>query len=197
MFTGIVTEVGSVRAVEATAGGRRLSIEAPRLAQGLGVGDSIAVNGVCLTVVHGDDRGFAVEVVPESLQRSNLGDVAQGAPVDLERPVAAGGRFDGHVVQGHVDTIATVRSRDAEGDSIRMWFDLGSGHHRYVVEKGSIALDGVSMTVAAVDDRGFAVVLIPHTIDHTVLGQRDVGDAVNVEVDVLAKYVERLLEARS
>jgi riboflavin synthase len=196
MFTGIVAEVGEVRAVSDSSGGRVLSIDAPRIAAGLRVGESVAVNGVCLTAVAVDTSRFEVEVVPESLKRSNLGTVRQGSAVDLERPLAAGGRFDGHVVQGHVDAVATIRSIDREGDSIRMWLDLGSVHLRYVVEKGSVALDGVSLTVSAVDAGGFEVVLIPHTLDRTVFGTRAVGEEVNVEVDILAKYVERLLEAR-
>ena len=196
MFTGIVTEVGAVRAVSDSSGGRLLSIEAPRVADGLRVGESVAVNGVCLTAVAVDTGRFEVEVVPESLKRSNLGRVRQGSAVDLERPLAAGGRFDGHVVQGHVDAVATIRSIDREGDSTRMWFDLGSQYLRYVVEKGSVALDGVSLTVSAVDAGGFEVVLIPHTLDRTVFGTRAVGEEVNVEVDILAKYVERLLGAR-
>lgn len=196
MFTGIITEVGSVRAVTDSLGGRVLTIEAPAVADGLRVGESVAVNGVCLTTVAVDTGRFEVEVVPESLKRSNLGRVQQGSAVDLERPMAAGGRFDGHVVQGHVDAVAIIRSIDREGDSIRMWFDLGRDHLRYVVEKGSVALDGVSLTVSAVDAGGFEVVLIPHTLDRTVFGARAVGEEVNVEVDILAKYVERLLEAR-
>jgi riboflavin synthase len=197
MFTGIVSDVGLVTAVGDHDGRRTISIEAPALADGLATGDSVAVNGVCLTVVDPRSTGFAVEVVPESLSRSNLGDLETGSQVDLERPVAAAGRFDGHVVQGHVDTVAIVRSQDTDGDSVRMWLDLGPAHLRYVVEKGSIALDGVSLTVSGVDDAGLEVVLIPHTLAHTVLGQRAPGDRVNVEVDILAKYVERLLGARS
>jgi riboflavin synthase len=196
MFTGIVTEVGAVRAVTDSSGGRVLSIEAPGVADGLRVGESVAVNGVCLTAVAVDAGRFEVEVVPESLKRSNLGRVQQGSAVDLERPLAAGDRFDGHVVQGHVDGIATIRSIDRDGDSIRMWLDLGNEHLRYVAEKGSVALDGVSLTVSAVDAGGFEVVLIPHTLDRTVFGTRAVGEEVNVEVDILAKYVERLLEVR-
>jgi len=194
MFTGIVSEVGSVRSVADTSGRRVLSIDAPRLAEGLEVGDSVAVNGVCLTVVEVAGARFGVEVVPESLSRSNLGKLRQESAVDLERPVAVGGRFDGHIVQGHVDTVATVRSIERQGDSTRMWLDIDVEHLRYVVEKGSVALDGVSLTVARVDESGFEVVLIPHTLERTVFGSRAVGEEVNVEVDILAKYVERLVE---
>jgi len=197
MFTGIVAEVGSTLRVVGDSRNRMLTIEAPGLAADLAAGDSVAVNGVCLTVVRRDRGRFDVEVVPESLARSSLGDIEAGSAVNLERPVPASGRFDGHVVQGHVDTVATVRSIASQGDSTRVWLDLDADHLRYVVEKGSVAVDGVSLTVAAVDPTGFEVVLIPYTLDHTVLGTRAVGDAVNIEVDILAKYVERLLGARS
>jgi len=197
MFTGIVAEVGSTLRVVGDSRNRMLTIEAPGLAADLAAGDSVAVNGVCLTVVRRDGGRFDVEVVPESLARSSLGDIEAGSAVNLERPVPASGRFDGHVVQGHVDTVATVRSIASQGDSTRVWLDLDADHLRYVVEKGSVAVDGVSLTVAAVDPTGFEVVLIPYTLDHTVLGTRAVGDAVNIEVDILAKYVERLLGARS
>ena len=196
MFTGIVAEIGTVASVAAAPGGRTLTIDAPMTSAGLRVGDSVAVNGVCLTVVATRGDRFDVEAIPETLARSNLGSLEAGGAVDLERPVAADGRFDGHVVQGHVDGVATVRSVDRDGDSVRMWFDLDAEHLRFVVEKGSIALDGVSLTVAGLDDRGLEVALIPHTLDHTVLGMRTPGDEVNVEVDILAKYVERLLGAR-
>jgi riboflavin synthase len=160
------------------------------------VGDSIAVNGVCLTAVAVDPPGtISVEAVPETLRRSNLGGLERGDRVDLERPLAAAGRFDGHVVQGHVDGIGTVRAVGVEGESRRYWFDVPPPLLRYLVEKGSVAVDGVSLTVSAVDAGGFEVVLIPHTLRETVLGLRGPGDVVNLEVDVLAKYVERLLEA--
>ena len=161
---------------------------------GMAIGDSIAVNGVCLTAVSLAGDALSVEAVPETLGRSNLGRLAVGSHVDLERPMAADGRFDGHIVQGHVDGTGTVRSITADGGSQRFWFDVPSGLLRYLVEKGSVTVDGVSLTVSGVDESGFEVVLIPHTLEVTVLGDRGVGDLVNLEVDVLAKYVERLLE---
>ncbi|NQV06117.1 riboflavin synthase, partial [bacterium] len=133
--------------------------------------------------------------VQETLDRSNLGTLAVGCAVDLERPVPVAGRFDGHVVQGHVDGTGILRSITSEGGSRRLWFDVPERLLRYLVEKGSVAVDGVSLTVSAVDAEGFEVVLIPHTLEVTVLGDRNPGDMVNLEVDVLAKYVERLLEA--
>ena len=151
---------------------------------------------MCLTAVEVTQDGFTVEVMQESLDRSTLGDLGAGMRVNLERPMAADGRFDGHIVQGHVDGVAKLRSRAEEGAAVRLWFEIDPRLLRYLVEKGSITLDGVSLTVTAVDGSGFEVSLIPHTLEVTGLGDRHVGDGVNVEVDVLAKYVERLMEAR-
>jgi riboflavin synthase len=196
MFTGIIGEVGAVRSTSDTRSGRRLSIQAADTLEALAVGGSVAVDGVCLTVVALGPGHFDVEAVPETLARSSLGALGAGDAVNLERPLAASGRFDGHVVQGHVDAVAIVRSLERDGESTRMWLDLAPQHLRYVIEKGSIALDGVSLTVSALDDDGFEVVLIPHTLQATTFGALAVGDRVNAEVDVLAKYIERLLEAR-
>ncbi len=197
MFTGIVAEVGTVEAVEPAAGGSRLRIAAPRTAVGLQIGDSVSINGVCLTAVAVSAEGFAVQAVPETLARTNLGAVGAGDGVDLERPVRVDGRLDGHIVQGHVDGVGTVAAITPEGESRRVRVTTPPELLRYVVEKGSMTVDGVSLTVTAVDEEAFEVVLIPHTLEVTVLGERRLGDAVNLEVDVLAKYVERLLEAAS
>lgn len=197
MFTGIVEAVGEVRDARDADGRRRLVIAAPTVTEGMEVGDSIAVNGVCLTAVEVGEGSVAVEAVHETLQRSNLGEAGVGTRVDLERPMPAHGRFDGHVVQGHVDGTGVVRSITEDGASRRYWFDTDGGLLRYLVEKGSVTVDGVSLTVSDLDDDGFEVVLIPHTLEVTVLGDRNPGDRVNLEVDVLAKYVERLLEART
>jgi riboflavin synthase len=202
MFTGIVSEVGTVTATIPAGGGSSLSIAAPETCIGLAIGDSIAVNGVCLTAVAVADADFTVEAVSETLQRTNLGGLVAGSAVDLERPVAAAsGRYDGHIVQGHVDGVGTVRSIETEGASKRIRVSAPADLARYLVEKGSITVDGVSLTITAVSpvadaDAWFEIVLIPHTLDVTVLGLRGVGDAVNLEVDILAKYVERLMEAR-
>ena len=194
MFTGIVERMGTVTEIEDAGGKRRFVLESAEATRDMEVGDSIAVNGVCLTAVSVEAGSVAVVAVIETLDRSNLSDVGVGDPVNLERPMRAGGRFDGHIVQGHVDGVATVRSIETEGASIRMWFDVPQQLRRYLVEKGSVAVDGVSLTVSGVDAAGFEVVLIPHTLDITVFGSRAPGDGVNLEMDVLAKYVERLLE---
>jgi riboflavin synthase len=197
MFTGIVTESGTVGEVRATACGIRATIEGPRTADGLSVGDSIAVNGVCLTAVAVGGPRFEVEAVAETLQRTNLGDLERGVRVNLERPLGAAGRFDGHIVQGHVDGVATVRAVTGEGDALRVWLNAPPHLLRYVVEKGSVAVDGVSLTVSGVDAAGFEFVLIPHTLQVTTFAGIGPGRRLNLEVDVLAKYVERLLEARA
>jgi riboflavin synthase len=197
MFTGIVEAMGTVVEVADTGGKRRLAIDAGGLAEGLGVGESVAVNGVCLTAVEVAGSVLAVEAVEETLARSNLGLLAEGSRVNLERPLRADGRFDGHIVQGHVDGVGRVRSATPEGASIRLWIDAPPALRRYLAEKGSVAVDGVSLTVSGVDGTGFEVVLIPHTLEVTLFGARRPGDAVNLEADVIAKYVERLLEAQS
>ena len=196
MFTGIVTGLGTVTRIDETSTGRRLVIEEHNVLSDMEVGDSVAVNGVCLTAVAVDDGEVSVDVVKESLDRSNLGDLDGGGRVDLERPMAASGRFDGHIVQGHVDGVGVVSSIAQEGEAVRMRIELPERLARYVVEKGSITVDGVSLTVTAVGTElttWFEIVLIPHTLEVTVLGLRGVGDRVNLEVDVLAKYVERLM----
>ena len=196
MFTGIVEAMGTVVEAADDGGKRRLVIDAGRLASGMQAGLSLAVNGVCLTAVVVNGAQVAVEAVFETLERTNLGDLHPGSPVNLERPMPADGRFDGHLVQGHVDGVGTVRSIVPEGASIRVWIDAPAALHPYLAEKGSVAVDGVSLTVSGVDSAGFEVVLIPHTLEITLFGIRRSGDRVNLEADVIAKYVERLLEAR-
>jgi riboflavin synthase len=195
MFTGIVEHLGRATRVADVERGRRLTVDAGSLASGLEIGDSVAVNGVCLTVVALDGTALEFEAIGETLDRSNLGRVEAGDGLNLELPMAATGRFDGHIVQGHIDGTGTVRSFKPDGAGSRVWIDVQSTLMRYVVEKGSVTLDGVSLTVAGVDDAGFEVALIPHTLSVTTLGTRAPGSVVNVEVDVLAKYVERLLGA--
>jgi riboflavin synthase len=191
MFTGIVEQVGTVTAVDEEADGRRLRVSAPGIGA-LEVGASIAVNGVCLTVVERADDTVSLDVVPETLHRTNLGELGMSSPVNLERPMAADGRFDGHVVQGHVDGTGVVASiRDDDGTVVRV--EAQPELLRHIVEKGSITIDGVSLTVVDVDETGFEVALIPHTLEVTTLGLRNVGDTVNLETDVLAKYVEKLV----
>jgi riboflavin synthase len=197
MFTGIVEEVGRVVRTISADQGVRIEIDGPLVSNGLRVGDSVAVNGVCLTVVTTTPSGFASDVVKETLDRTNLGGLHPDSPVDLERSMAASGRFDGHIVQGHVDGVGRVSHVSPEGDGVRMAIVIPSSLERFVVEKGSITVDGVSLTVAGLVQGGFEVALIPHTLAVTVLGIRTPGDRVNLEVDVIAKYVERLLEERT
>jgi riboflavin synthase len=193
VFTGLIREVGRIASVAGGDDGVRLDVDAPRTAAGAQVGDSVAINGVCLTVVSVSDGRFAFDAVPETLARSSLGRLEAGSRVNLEPALRAGEPLGGHYVQGHVDGVGTVRSVGAEGDGKRIWFDAPRELMRYVVEKGSIAVEGTSLTVADLDDEGFAVALIPHTLAETTLGALDRGDPVNLEADVLAKYVERLL----
>jgi len=193
VFTGLVREVGTVASLEGGADGVRIEIDAPETARGAALGDSIAIDGVCLTVVAAADGRFAFDAVPETLDRTALGTLEPGSRVNLEPALRAGDALGGHYVQGHVDGVGTVRSVEPEGDGSRIWFDAPPELLRYVVEKGSIAVQGTSLTVAGVDDAGFAVALIPHTLAATTLGALAPGARVNLEADVLAKYVEKLL----
>lgn len=192
MFTGIVREVGTVAAFD----GSRLLVTSPETEAEVAVGDSVSVAGVCLTVVPTGDGGLAFDVVPETLSRTALGGLEAGDSVNLEPSLRVGDPLGGHVVQGHVDAVGRVRSITPEGESRRVWFDAPEAIVRYCLEKGSIAVDGVSLTVAALDDDGFEVALIPHTLTVTTLGGLEPGDEVNLEADVLAKVVERLVAAR-
>jgi riboflavin synthase len=189
VFTGIVEEVGEVVAVEQLTNAARLRIAGPLVTSDAGHGDSIAVSGVCLTVVEVADGTFSVDVVGETLARSSLDKVHAGDRVNLERATAVGHRLGGHIVQGHVDGTGVLLSRDEAGLTR---FAMPPRLARYVIEKGSIAVDGVSLTVAEVTDDGFAVALIPTTLAATTLGGKEPGDPVNLEVDVLAKYLEKL-----
>jgi riboflavin synthase len=195
MFTGIVEELGEVAGIEPGVDSARMTLRGPLVTSDAVHGASIAVNGVCLTVVEHTAGEFTVDVMAETLLRSSLGALRPGDRVNLERAMAASGRFGGHVVQGHVDGTAELVER-VPGDRWEVVrFSLPPVLTRYVVEKGSITVDGVSLTVASVDDGSFTVSLIPTTLDLTTLGRKGVGDVVNLEVDVLAKYVERLLTA--
>jgi riboflavin synthase len=195
VFTGLVEDLGTVAAVHATADGVRLTIETP-LARQLAEGDSIAVNGVCLTAVGICGDRFGADVMHETLRRSSLAQVEAGGRVNLELALRADARLGGHMVQGHVDAVGVVGDVCDDGFARVVTVEADPGLLRYVVEKGSIAVDGVSLTVAAVDDTTFSVSLIPETLDRTNLGAAAVGTVVNLEVDILAKYVEKLLGAR-
>ena len=193
MFTGLIREVGTVVSREGGADGVRLTIDAPATAAAAQLGDSIAIDGVCLTVVATAGHTLAFDAVPETLDRTSLATLDQGSRVNLEPALRVGEPLGGHYVQGHVDGVGSVRSVEPEGDGKRIWFDAPPEVLRYVVEKGSIAVQGTSLTVAAVDAAGFSVALIPHTLSATTLGVLAAGDRVNLETDVLAKYVEKLL----
>jgi riboflavin synthase len=190
MFTGIVEEVGTVVAVSPS----RLEVAADL--DELSLGESIAVNGVCLTVAGRGDRAFVANISEETARRTSLGDLSSGQPVNLERAMISGGRFGGHIVQGHVDGVGKVKQVEGLAGSVEMYFDLPAELEKYLVVKGSVTVEGVSLTVASLGKGEFSVSLIPHTLASTTLGSRKPGDRVNLEVDVLAKYVERLLGAQ-
>jgi riboflavin synthase len=192
VFTGIVRERGRVVAADRNGDGVRLRIAAPQTASSTSVGDSVAVSGVCLTAVAVDDGELAFDAVPETLARTTLGELATGAEVNLEPALRAGDPLGGHYVQGHVDGIGRVRSLEPEGEDVRLGLDVPPELLRYCVEKGSLAVEGVSLTIAALDDGGVEIALVPHTLRETTLAALRPGDAANLEVDVLAKYVERL-----
>lgn len=193
MFTGIIRELGRVEAVAGGDEGVRLTVRAPQTAALARVGDSVAVNGVCLTATAAADGLLAFDAVPETLRRTALGRLAPGRDVNVEPALRAGEPLGGHLVQGHVDGVGTVRSLAAEGDGARLEVEAPAEVLRYCVEKGSIAVEGVSLTIAALTPVAVEIALVPHTLAATTLGGLGPGDAVNLEVDVLAKYVERLL----
>jgi len=193
MFTGIIEALGTVRSIDATAAGARLVVEAGRLARETAAGDSVAVNVVCLTAVEAGEETLSFDAIPETLRRSNLGELQPGDVVNLERPLAAGARLSGHFVQGHVDGAGRIAAITEDGDSLRIRIDMPAALRRYVVEKGSVAVDGISLTVASMSDEAFEVAIIPHTRVVTTLGRKAPGASLNLEVDILAKYVESLL----
>jgi riboflavin synthase len=196
MFTGLVEELGRIRSVRSTGRSLHLTVGARRVLEGLKLGDSIAVNGVCLTVVRWGEDSFTADVVPETYEKTNLRELTPGAPVNLERTMALGDRFGGHIVQGHVDGTGTVLAMKPE--EIAVWLTVGAPPEilRYLVPKGSVTVDGISLTVVDVAGDRFRVSLIPHTAAVTTMAHRKPGDRVNLEADVLAKYVERLLAGR-
>ena len=193
MFTGIIEEVGKVTAVKSGS----LTIAASNVLQGIELGGSIAVNGVCLTVTSFSTNSFCVDIMPETFKRTNLGLLSAGDKVNLERPLALGGRLGGHLVQGHVDATGRVASIAWEGGAMLVRFEASPEVMCYVVEKGFIAIDGVSLTAVSKDTSSFQVSIVDYTRRHTTLGMRQVGDLVNLEADIIAKYVERLIQAKS
>ncbi len=189
MFTGIIEEVGRV----ARIGGGSLVIDCQKVLEDVHLGDSIAVNGVCLTVTHFDRSSFTADVMPETVRRTSLAELKKGSPVNLERALTLASRLGGHIVSGHIDGTGEIVKFADEGNAILMTVSAESGLLRYIVEKGSVALDGISLTVASVTDHDFTVSLIPHTREVTNLGSKKLGSPINIETDVLGKYVEKML----
>ena len=193
MFTGLIEEVGTVCEVHKSGSQSFIRIAAKKVLEGTKVGDSIAVNGVCLTVTEHDGSVFSADVMNETLMRSSLGSLKAGSKADLERAMPADGRFGGHIVSGHIDGTGVISAIQKDGIAVRYTVSAESRLLRYIAEKGSVAIDGISLTVASVNDSSFSVSVIPHTAENTVLPLRKVGDTVNIETDVIAKYIEKLL----
>ncbi len=196
MFTGIIEEMGTVKELRRSGGSARLTVGAGKVLDGTALGDSISVNGVCLTVVAMGAADFSADVATETLNVTNLGDLAIGAKVNLERALQLSARIGGHLVSGHVDAIGRIREKREEGNGWRIFFAAPDAVLRQVIKKGSIAIDGISLTIADVDRSGFSVAMIPHTAKLTTLGFKNAGDSVNLESDIIGKYVERLLSGR-
>jgi riboflavin synthase len=194
VFTGIIETTGAVDAIERRGDLTRLVIGAAEIAGEVAVGDSVAVNGTCLTVTGASAGEIHFDAVLETLAKTSLGDLNTGSRVNLERAMRAGGRLDGHIVQGHVDGVGRVRALERDGDDVRLYVDCGSEISQFLVTKGSVAIDGVSLTVVGVGEGGFDVALIPLTLTNTTLGERRAGDRVNLEADVLGKYVKQYLD---
>jgi riboflavin synthase len=197
MFTGLVEALGTVVRLEGGGPGRELVVREPRLAPDLAVGESVAVNGACLTVVRGDRETFGFQVGPETLARTNLGELAAEDRVNLERSLRLADRLGGHLVQGHIDGLGRIVRRERQGDWELFWFSCPAHLAQQMVSKGSVAVDGVSLTLVDVSRDGFSVALIPHTLGNTTLGFKPPGAAVNLETDLLAKYVWKCLAART
>ncbi|MBI3808937.1 MAG: riboflavin synthase [Nitrospirae bacterium] len=196
MFTGIIEEMGVVKAVGKTLQGCSVAILAKTVLDGLKVGDSVTVNGVCLTVVGCDDAEMKADISPETLKVTTLGTLKAGEPVNLERAMCLSDRLGGHLVTGHVDGVGTIRSRVQDGDALQITVEAAGDVLRYCAPKGSVAVDGISLTINDVTDRWFRVTIIPHTAKVTTLGVKQVGDSVNLETDLIGRYVERLLFGR-
>lgn len=196
MFTGIIEEIGEMVRMEAASTSGKIELKADKVLKDTKIGDSIAVNGVCLTVIRLKGDGFVADVMPETLKRSNLGQLSPGSRVNLERAMAMNGRFGGHIVSGHIDGTGTIEKVWREQNAV--WYTVRTPGElmRYIVEKGSIAIDGTSLTVARVTKESFSVSIIPHTLGETILGQKKAGDVVNLENDIIGKYVERFMQPK-
>ena len=193
MFTGIIEEVGVIKSIRMGAQSAVITIEAEKVLEDIHLGDSIAMNGVCLTVTSFDSHSYSVDIMHESLKRTNLGSMKSGSRVNLERAMAADGRFGGHIVAGHVDGTGKITSMEKDDNAVWIYIQAEPSVLKYIVEKGSITIDGISLTVAKVDEKSFAVSVIPHTGTHTTLLEKKPGDTVNLENDMIGKYVENLL----
>lgn len=193
MFTGIIEEVGTVKEVQRNGNNSFIRIQAEKILSDVNIGDSISVNGVCLTVTRYDRNIFQADVMNETLNRSSLGSLRTGSPVNLERAMSANGRFGGHIVSGHIDGTGIITN--IRNDGIAVWYTINAKPEimRYIIEKGSIAIDGISLTVAEVSKNNFSVSIIPHTAEQTILSTKKAGDIVNLESDIIGKYVEKLM----
>ena len=194
MFTGIIEELGMVKSIKRNTDKQRITLSCQKILEDIHLGDSIAVNGVCLTVVDFDKTTFSADVMNETFSRSSLGALSSGSLVDLERAMSSQGRFGGHVVSGHIDGTGTIRNIRKDGNAI--WFEISADEKllNYIVEKGSIAIDGISLTVADISKNSFQVSIIPHTLKSTVLGFKKRGDIVNLENDIIGKYVKKFID---
>ena len=197
MFTGIIEGLGTVRSIGMAGGGKRLTIESDVALTETAIGDSIAVNGACLTVVTISNRRFAADVSPETLSKTTLGQVKMGERVNLERALKLGARLDGHLVSGHIDGLGTIADTSVDSNAIRITIDVSADLARYMIQKGSVAVDGVSLTINRCDTQSFEVSIIPHTAKLTTVGLKHKGDRVNIETDMIAKYVERFVAPAS
>lgn len=196
MFTGIIEEVGVIKSIRMGAKSAVITIEAEKVMEDIHLGDSIAMNGVCLTVTSFDKNSYSVDIMHESLRRTNLGEMKSGSRVNLERAMPANGRFGGHIVAGHVDGTGRITSMKKDDNAVWIYVETEPAVLKYIVEKGSITIDGISLTVAEVNAKSFAVSVIPHTGSNTTLLEKKTGDKVNLETDIIGKYVEKLLGYR-
>ena len=193
MFTGIVEELGNISQIKKTDTGKQFTITAEAIMDDLKVGDSVSVNGVCLTVTTYDESSFNLDLVQETLKKSNLGDLKKENFVNLERAITLSTRLGGHILQGHVETVGVIMDKVPSGDGATLSVGIDPGFMRYCISKGSIALDGVSLTIASMSENIIKIALIPHTLEMTTLGLKDVGDSLNIETDIIGKYIERLM----
>lgn len=197
MFTGIIEEKGTIQRMNRTGDAIVMNIRAKKILTDVQLGDSIAVNGVCLTVTQFSEESFSVDVMPETVRATSLKDLTIGSEVNLERAMSASGRFGGHFVSGHVDGVGTIRSKRREHNAVYYEIEVAPTLRKYMILKGSVAVDGTSLTIFGLTDDSFTISIIPHTLQETVIGNKDAGDIVNVECDMLAKYIEELLLQRS